>query len=103
MPTANSSEPDPLTKRLLNIEITLNDVESSIKIHYRRLRDNLLEIIHGLEAEFPIKNKEDQKKRAMGILYSEVDAARTSRAILTWNEWTCDSRLAWIHRAVCGT
>lgn len=67
MPTAIPSELDPLTKRLLNIEITLNDIESSIKIHYRRLRDNLLEIIHGLEAEFPIKTKEDREKRAMAF------------------------------------
>ena len=67
MPTTVRSEPDPLTKRLLNIEITLNDIESSIKIHYSRLRDNLLEIIHGLEAEFPIKTKEDQEKRAMAF------------------------------------
>jgi len=54
-------------KRLLNIEITLNHVESSIKIHYRRLHDNLLEIIHGLEAEFPIKSNEDQERRAMAL------------------------------------
>ncbi len=59
---------DPLTKRLLNVETTLNDIMLSLRVEVEELRERLQRVIHAIESEFPINGRSTSlEERAMAF------------------------------------